>query len=571
MRKSRKKEIIIAIVVLLAIICTIVVVNLLNKKKVELTEIAQEDIKYYLIRDGQNYGVIDREGNIIIEPQYFLIDIPNPTIDKFVCYLSKGGSKVVNASNEEVLTEYNNIQAISINQITSNVPFEKTVLRYEENGVYGLIDFSGKKITNAIYEDITNLEFKEGYLKVKKNGLTGIIDINGRKILDCEYDDIIADGYYDSETNYSNAGFVLRIKTDEGYRFGYANTDGKVILQTIYNEINRITDINNKDGVYIIPAYNGRYGLVKNGKQIIENEYQNVEYNPLNKVVIITKGQANGVSSLDGKTIVPIDYDSISIGGSYINAVKGDKKIIFDVEGKTIDTKNLSYTKINDNYAIIIDENNNYNVVDSDNNELFKNKYIYIEHYFDNYFIVSQGSKTGIVDSNENIIVPVEYSSIQKIKDTNLLMAIASDNNRIDIINKYLKVTKGIENASIEKNKKYVKVFSENDFMYVDMDGNKTEYIDIVPTNTLFAKKSNGKWGFVDSKGNNVIDYKYENVTEQNGNYVGVKLNGKWGVLDIKGNEVVEPKYELSQNNPSFLNKYYKVTTGMDVAMYCAN
>jgi hypothetical protein len=103
------------------------------------------------------------------------------------------------------------------------------------------------------------------------------------------------------------------------------------------------------------------------------------------------------------------------------------------------------------------------------------------------------------------------------------------------------------------------------------MDGNKIEYIDIVPTNTLFAKKLNGKWGFVDSKGNNVIDYKYENVTEQNGNYVGVKLNGKWGVLDIKGNEVVEPKYELSQNNPSFLNKYYKVTTGMDVAMYCAN
>ena len=46
--------------------------------------------------------------------------------------------------------------------------YEKSVLKYSKDGKYGIINFNGKKITNAIYEEIDTLQFKEGELLVKK-------------------------------------------------------------------------------------------------------------------------------------------------------------------------------------------------------------------------------------------------------------------------------------------------------------------------------------------------------------------------------------------------------------------
>ena len=59
-------------------------------------------------------------------------------------------------------------------------------------------------------------------------------------------------------------------------------------------------------------------------------------------------------------------------------------------------------------------------------------------------------------------------------------------------------------------------------------------------------RKNEGKYGFVDKDGNVVIDYQYDDVTEQNNyGYAGIKKDGKWGSIDNKGNVVREPTYHL--------------------------
>ena len=107
------------------------------------------------------------------------------------------------------------------------------MLKYKKAGLYGIMDLSGKEITKNIYNSITNIDYKEGNLKVEQNGEFGVININGTTLIKPEYESIIADGYYNEETKYENAGFVLRIKTDEGYRFGYANKKGKNYFRSI--------------------------------------------------------------------------------------------------------------------------------------------------------------------------------------------------------------------------------------------------------------------------------------------------------------------------------------------------
>lgn len=82
----------------------------------------------------------------------------------------------------------------------------------------------------------------------------------------------------------------------------------------------------------------------------------------------------------------------------------------------------------------------------------------------------------------------------------------------------------------------------------------------------VLAVKKSDKWGFVDTKGNEITDflydpyeqndsyedaeYKYSIFTAANG-YIAVLKDGKWGLIDIQGNTVVETSYDgISQVNP---------------------
>lgn len=571
--KGIKTIILVAVAIILLGIAIAKVIN--NKKyEVKLTQIEQNDIKYYVLKKEQKYGVIDNEGSIIVEPTYRNVEIPNPTTDLFICTesddLANPTWKAINASNEQVLAQYN-ISAIQINQLTSYVPYEKNVLKYKDGSLYGIIDLSGKKITEAIYEEISGLDYKEGYLKVKENGLYGIINIKGTTIIKPEYENITADGYYSKDTKYSKAGFILRTKTDNGYKFGYATYNGKVVLEPIYNEVNRITEIEDDKNVYLLSSTNGKYGLTKNEKQIIENEYEDIVYDKTSNLLIVNKDEIKGVYNIEGKIIIPIDYTSITIGGDYINAIKDETRVIFDISGQKLDTDITSHLKVSDNYSIIIDKDNNYNIVDNSNNKLLNDKYVYIEFFKDNLFIATQENRTGLIDANGKIIVPLKYGTVQKIEKVDLLEAAEIENGKIDLIDEKGNILEGLEDASLEKNDEYIKIYSKDDAKYFKLDGTQVEYKELYPSNSLYAKKQNGKWGFVNSNGNTVVDYIYDMVTEQNGKFAGIKSGELWGVIDENGNVILEPKYSLIYDDVKFLSTYYELKDSLGVPTYCGD
>lgn len=130
--------------------------------------------------------------------------------------------------------------------------------------------------------EIETLQFKEGELLVKKDGKYGVINIKGTTLVKTEYDGIESDRYYYEENGYKNAGYIVNETTDEGYRYGYVNIEGKQTIDNKYNDLYRIIEINDKN-IYIICAENGKYGLLKNGKKVINNEYQSLLYNEKHK------------------------------------------------------------------------------------------------------------------------------------------------------------------------------------------------------------------------------------------------------------------------------------------------
>ena len=566
---KKKRNIIIFIVILVLIIAGVVGVSIyLNnlRYQYELSTIQDSEIQYYKLEQDGKYGVIDKDGNVVLQPTYASIDIPNPTRAVFIKSDDGQNYTAVDGNGSQLFTDYESVEAITINSITSNIPYEKTVLKYKLGGLYGLIDFDGNKITENIYNSITNIDYKEGNLRVEQNGRYGVINIKGTTILEPEYDAIMADGYYEEETKYEKAGFVLRIVTDDGYRFGYADRTGKIVLDTLYNEISRLTEIEGDD-VYLVTSSNGRYGLYKNNKEVLANEYTSISFDPNNNLLVVQKDQAQGVVDLEGNNIVPIDYDSIIIGGKYIDAQKGEETVVFDSEGNNLDTDIVSYNQVSD-LAIVIDKNNNYNIVDSSGNKKLRENYTYIEYFNNNYFIVTKDGKTGVIDGNGSIAINIEYDAIQAIDGTNALQAIKTDENRTDIIDSNMNAHEGIVNANVLKKDNYIKIYSETEMKYYDFSGNEITYKSLFPNNSLYASQNNGKWGLVDSNGTVVVPYEYDMVTEQNGNVAGVKKDGVWQIVDTSGQFVSDNNYSLSWLDVTFLGGYYKINNSTNGTVY---
>lgn len=126
-------------------------------------------------------------------------------------------------------------------------------------------------------------------LTVKQNDKFGIININGDEIIKVKYDGIQADQYSLNENHNKKAGFIVSIKTNDGYKFGYINYKGKTLLETEYNEIARINYINDDESVYLVAFKNGQAGLFKNKSKVLENEYEDIQFDNINNLLILQR------------------------------------------------------------------------------------------------------------------------------------------------------------------------------------------------------------------------------------------------------------------------------------------
>ena len=550
------------------IIIAISIMAIINEVQLHYKVEEISEYKYFTLEQNQKYGVIDRNGNIVIEAEYGAVQIPNPSKAIFVCVKEYNENTkeyetvVYNEKKEVLLSNYKNVQAISIYTNVNSTPYEKSVLTYKENGKYGLINLEGKQITKPVYDEISSINYKEGTFLVKQNELEGIINMKGKVIIKCEYESVTSDNYYSENGNNKQAGFIVSKKTEDGYRYGYANYRGTIILNPIYTQLERVTEIANEKGVYFIAFKNGQAGLLKNNKEILNYEYEDIQYNVLGSIFVTKRNGKYGAVNQEGTTVLYPEYDNVYTGGMYLNALKDKDIFIFDLNGNKIETNEVSKTKTeNANYYITIDKNNKYKVVDSKDNIIIDKDYTYIEYLPGDYFIVERDSKSGIIDSNGKSVIELKYDSISRINETDILQM--ETNKNIALYNLNMKEIVSMDNAIVKEvkdEKAYILLYSDTDFKYFDKKGNILTSQNLFENNSLFAKNINGKWGFVGKDGNLKVQNDYELVTDFNKyGFAGIKKDGKWGSINQNGEVVQEPTYDLKRNIPEFVGKYYRV------------
>ena len=443
MSSKVKKIIGISLIIVIVLVIVFLILNRI-RKSYDVEDVLEE--KYFLLSRDNTFGVIDANGQIVIEPQYYEIHIPNPSKPIFVCYYDYNEetglyrTKIVNEQGTELFTKYNKVETINLNDIQTTMPYEKTVLKYEEDGKYGLIDLKGNIVARAKYDSIDGLSNKEGELLISQEGKYGVINTKGAELIKPEYDHITGDEYYTQKDKYALSGYILGLKTQDGYRYGYMSCDRKKLLETEYNEIQRLGGIGSEDtdkDIILLAKKNGQYGLIKNKKVIIDFKFQSIDYSGVNNLFLVTRSSKTGVYNSKGEEILAVKYKEIDVFDTHMKTKLEEETAYYNLHGYRIhestikknETKEEKENTTNEVIGKIIpkEKDKKWGFIDNNSNVIVDYKYEQVTELNKYGFAgIKLNGKWGSIDEEGNIVVEPIYN--------------LDGFHEIDFIGKYYKV-----------------------------------------------------------------------------------------------------------------------------------
>ena len=427
--------------------------------------------------------------------------------------INSKGETVIDTTYDDMIIIPDATKAVFIYQ--SNVDLDKGT--YNSNAINdkGEALFTAYDSVEALQNVDSNnyITYDTNALKVKKNGKYGLINFNGTEILSCTYDSITP------LRNVKNS-FVTVI---DG-KYGLVDNSGNVIIDNLYSEITSLT--NKYEDGYIVKDASGKYGLINyNKKQVLECKYSEIENVCGNELYVVKENGNLEVVNSSGEALIQNGIDKVT----------------------SIDSGNITFVK-----------NEKYGVMTSEGTTLIEPIYDELAYAFDGNYIAKNGENYGIISTSNETKLDFMYSYITYMRDESFIQADKKD-GLTDLIdtNFNIKVTGVI--SEINTSKGYVKVRIDGEYKYYNFKLEERTAQEIFTTNTLFLSKQNGKYGYVDKNGVVIVNYIYDDATEQNDyGYVSVKSDGKWGALDQNGNVVVSPSYEMVQNTViSFIGKWH--------------
>lgn len=480
--------------VLIAIAVVIMFIFII-KNVLKEREKVTKDYEYFALYASNKWGVINQDGEEVIVPSYReMIVIPNKEKDVFICTYNineENGTyqtKAMNSKNEQILTGYEQIEALENIDENGNVWYEEKILKIKQNGKYGLIDFNGKELLPAEYDEITVLDGIENSILIKKDGKVGLVNDNGGIIVEAKYAEI---------KNLGNT-----------YKNGY-----------------------------ITVSEDGKYGVISTTKkQILENKYDEIAQIYLREYYLVKEGGKQKLIDSKGNTIIENGFDEIKSATS--------NGVIF--------VKDNLYGELNTSGEITIEA-----------------KYQDLKEATNGTYIAKQNDKYGIIDQAQNINLEFNYTGITYNEKAKLYLAENAEYKTSIIDEKFnVKITGILSEINVDKS--YIRMRIDDGYKYYNLKCEEKSNTEILEDNTLFLSKKNGKYGYVDKKGNVVVDYIYDDATEQNEyGYAAVKKSGLWGSIDKDGKVIIEPKYNLENNlKIDFISKWH---LGKDLNMnyYC--
>lgn len=374
------------------------------------------------------------------------------------------------------------------------------------------------------YDSAENVWYEKNVLKVEKDGKWGLIDTNGKEISEIIYDNI-----------KTLKGIQNSIIVEKEGKYGLLNCNGVKILDTNYSEILNFGDdyING----YITKNQDGKFGIVNvSGEQVLENNYEEIYNIYSDKYFVIGENGNQQLINKDKEKVLTENFDEIKqITSTGVIYVKDGKYGFMDFEGN-----------------IIIEAG--YDVLNEINTGIF---------------LAQKDGKAGLIDKDKNEKVAFNFKNIYYNQKAGIYIAENEDLTQTLIDSNFQTKVVGIL-SELNTDKGYMKIKVDDSYKYYNFRFEEKNIKDIYVNNKIFVSKKDGKYGFIDTKENVVVDYIYDDATELNEyGFAAIKKDGLWGAIDKEGNIVIDPKYNLDENlKIDFIGKWH---LGVDLNMnyYC--
>lgn len=271
----------------------------------------------------------------------------------------------------------------------------------EINGKWGIINTKGDLVLDFIYEDLNGQQGENTYT-AKLNGKYGLIDLDQNVIIDFQYDSLWV-------SQFNNGTFQAELNN----KHGIIDKNNNIILDFKYENFQPLGF--KQDEKYIVAYLNDKCGILDiNENIVIPFEYNN--YFVLeNNLLIANQGGLWGVIDLSNNPIIPCRYKHMNFWpeDNFCVETQYEKWILINKNEEKICRKEFDYIidfyEGNKLFPAMIDHK--WGFIDKAGVVKIGLSYEEAAAFTDGLAPICLNDKYGMIDENENVIIPLEYDS----------------------------------------------------------------------------------------------------------------------------------------------------------------
>lgn len=533
----------------------------------------------YIVKQEKKYGIINRQGEIIVPPDYYRIFgdygffILDSRKKKGLC--DKNGNELlpVCCSNIEIISKKSAILLKDERFYLFFFEKHKEPVEYDEisrlyskfckvikDGKCGIVDDSGDIIKPLIYDDIT-YNYRDKTVSLFRDNTcemidsTKIINKDSAPLLHKEYDTVEA--FYEQYGIFivgkSNKMGVVRIHDDisetivpieydnievlfGGMHMLLAQKTGQYRMMKITKNTKTMFPIYDKIGSFYwnlyAPVYkDGLMGVINNkGEEIIPVQYDMLEDGTFSIffidnrggcAFILKKDNKLGLLTNTGELLLPFEYEEIVYKGKFPIDNNGGCAFIIKKEGKIGVFKNTGELLLPFEYDEIDHESIFYRTPE------FKSKKRMVMimpscDYSSALIPVKENDAWGLVDSKFKLVVPCVYRAIRQDTD-----------NKLKLLKK-----KGRDHDLL--------VMTKEGPQITYFETNKLEQYSSVRKfqNGFAIVKKDNKYGFINEEYDEIVPCVYDEALPFECSCAIVRKDGKYGFVDKTGAALTSCVYD---------------------------
>lgn len=544
-------------------------------------------LEFNYIHEGiqTNYRVIEIDEVDVIEDFYSYPENSSITSEKpFYQDNSEHSSEIekYKISKDSLLLEIQNIE--KQHQYTSISPFKNGIAKVETNYKSVYINTKGDMVFEELLEEFHphqhSISLGQGfwshtkidsltYYLTQTNNRFRILKENGKPTHSGDFEKIIR------ERNTNFFGVY------EGGKKGLMNTKGNLIVPVQFEEVIPLTPR------YFVIRKNKKFGIFDIEKQqpSIVLEYEDIDYcggcDYINYVLLEKHGKW-GILNLEGKELLPFKYDhkqgTQKSSGKWVKSLmRNGKSFLINLDSKNeldiTDYENITplsemiihwekdkqFGLMNENgkqilqktYDFVLDEiypanppylkvykNGNLRTValiDTLGNSLLSiGEYETADLINNNFFLVGKKGKKGLLDANQNMVLPMDYEDIRLLvseKD-------AKTQDQIDVFSFGEYQNEGIffspsKKVIAQQFKSVRRIFNrDSSQVYIE--------VELALENSSYKSKK----GLYSILGEELISAEYDNLNFLTDGFFVISKDSKYGLVDVSSKKIIEtPRY----------------------------